>query len=152
MTEAKMDKLDAADQKPLILPGVSDRVKAVVTDSFVIIGFMLLLSLLFSMFEAVPDSFRMAGFVFIFILYDPLFTSLFGGTLGHRIMNLQVKRKSNLEKNILFTQALIRYIIKVLLGWISLLTVGNNKKNLAIHDWVVGSMVLFRKKGEGQNP
>lgn len=61
---------------------------------------MVILTLIFSLFANVYDSFRIAGFIFIFLLYDPLFTSIFGGTIGHMIMNIQVKRSSNLEKKL----------------------------------------------------
>jgi uncharacterized RDD family membrane protein YckC len=146
MTEEQLDNIDKVNRIEIIYPGVSDRIKAAVMDSFVMVGFMAILTIIFSKFNNVPDSFRIAGFIFIFLLYDPLFTSLFAGTIGHMIMNIQVKRSSNPEKNILFPLAIIRYTIKVLLGWISLLTVGSNKKHMAIHDMVVSSIVLYRKK------
>jgi uncharacterized RDD family membrane protein YckC len=146
MTKEQLDNIGEVNSIEIIFPGVSDRIKAAVTDSFVIVGFMVILTIIFSKFDNVPDSFRIAGFIFVFILYDPLFTSLFAGTIGHMIMNIQVKRSSNPEKNILFPLAVVRYIVKVLLGWISLLTVGSNKKHLAIHDMVVSSIVLYRKK------
>ncbi|MEL0300720.1 MAG: RDD family protein [Flavobacteriaceae bacterium] len=146
MDKKRLDNIDEVNNIEIIYPGVSDRIKAAVTDSFVMVVFMVILTITFSQFANVPDSFRIAGFVFIFLVYDPLFTSLFGGTVGHMIMNIQVKRSSNSEKNILFPFAIIRYIVKVLLGWISLLTVGSNKKHLAIHDMVVSSIVLYKKK------
>jgi uncharacterized RDD family membrane protein YckC len=146
MTEKQLDNIDEVNGIEFIYPGVFDRIKAAVTDSIVIVVFIVILTLIFSQFSNVPDGFRIAGFIFIFLLYDPLFTSIFGGTIGHMIMNIQVKRSSNSEKNILFPVSIIRYIVKVLLGWISLLTVGSNKKHLAIHDMVVSSIVLYRKK------
>ena len=126
-------------------PGVFIRVKAVVTDSFIMLLFMLAAYYLFGMFENVHDYARLAVFVFIFILYDPLFTSAFGGTIGHMIFGIRVKRENQQEKNILFPLATIRFIVKALLGWISLLTVLGNKKGKAIHDMLVGSVVVFKK-------
>lgn len=127
-------------------PGVSDRIKAAVTDSFIMIGFMFIAAYSFSQFEDLPDKVRAITFIFIFGLYDPNFTSLFGGTLGHMAMNLRVRRKDNNEKNINFFKAIIRFIVKLILGIISLLTVGTNKKHLAIHDQMAGSIVVYRKK------
>lgn len=123
-------------------PGVSERVKAAVTDSFVIIGFMFGIALIFSELDNVPDYYRKLAFLFIFGLYDPIFTSLFGGTIGHIAMNIRVKRRNNTSKNILFPLAIIRFIIKFILGIVSLLTVGSSKERLAIHDVAVGSIVL----------
>jgi uncharacterized RDD family membrane protein YckC len=124
-------------------PGVFDRVKAIVTDGIVLIAFMFITSYIFSLFINVPDSIRIIAFAFIFLLYDPLFTSLFGGTIGHMMNGIRVKRESDETKNILFLLAIPRYIVKASLGWISLLTVFGNKKRKAIHDYMAGSVVVY---------
>ncbi|WP_319501667.1 RDD family protein [uncultured Draconibacterium sp.] len=131
-------------------PGVFVRVKAVITDSVLLLVFMLGVVALFDRFENVPDFARIAAFVFIFLLYDPLFTSLFGGTIGHFLFGIRVKRANNPEKNILFPLAVIRYIIKALLGWLSLITVSGNKKAKAIHDMVVQSVVIYKNIADEQ--
>ncbi len=100
---------------------------------------------LFGIFETVPDYIRLLAFVLIFILYDPLLTSIFGGTVGHMLLGIRVKRESDTQMNIPFLLAIVRFIVKVLLGWVSLLTVSGNKKGKAIHDLVVRSVVLYKK-------
>ena len=129
-------------------PGVFDRVKAMMTDGIVIVVFMFVASYIFSLFESVPDSARIIAFVFIFLLYDPLFTSIFGGTIGHMMLGLRVNRESDEQKNIILPLAIPRYIVKVLLGWISLLTVSGNEKRKAIHDYIAGSVVVYAKSKE----
>ncbi len=126
-------------------PGVSVRVKAVVTDSIMLVVFMLGVSYLFEVLGNVPDWARVMAFVFIFILYDPLLTSTLGGTIGHMLFGIRVKREKNQQKNILFPLAVIRFVVKALLGWISLLTVSGNKKGKAIHDLIIGSVVIYSK-------
>lgn len=127
-----------------IYPGVFDRVKAVMADSVVLIIFMIIITYVFAAFENVPETARIIAFVFIFFLYDPIFTSSFGGTIGHMTFGIRVKRENNQDKNILFPLALIRFIVKALLGWVSLLTVGGNEKRKAIHDMVVKSVVVYK--------
>jgi uncharacterized RDD family membrane protein YckC len=124
-------------------PRVFERVKAMVVDGIVILGFVLMIFFIFSLFEDVPDNARIIAFVFIFFLYDPSFTSLFGGTIGHMAIGIRVKRESNELKNILFHFAILRYIVKAFLGWLSLLTILGNKKGKAIHDMLVGSVVVY---------
>lgn len=131
-------------------PGVFNRVRAIVTDTLVMVCFIFLASLIFSRFENVPDNARIIVFVFIFLLYDPIFTSLFGGTIGHMAIGIRVKRESNEKKNILFPLAILRYIVKVFLGWISLLSISGNVKRKAIHDYLVGSVVIYAKTNEGE--
>lgn len=129
-------------------PGITDRVKAVITDSIVIVIFMFIVTYVFSNFENVPDNARIIAFIFIFGLYDPLFTSIFGGTIGHMIRGIRVKKENNHKKNILFPLAVIRFLIKALLGWISLLTVSGNEKRKAIHDYIAGSVVVYTKENK----
>jgi uncharacterized RDD family membrane protein YckC len=132
-------------------PGVLDRVKAIVTDSVVILLFIIIITYAFSLFDNVPDNAKVVAFVFVFILYDPIFTSIFGGTIGHMLIGIRVKRESDETRNILFPLAILRFIVKASLGLISLLTVSGNKKGKAIHDYLVGSVVLYASWTENKN-
>lgn len=123
--------------------GVSDRVKSVITDSVVMIGFIIGLTYFFDSFDVVSKQVKMIAFSFVFILYDPLFTSFFGGTLGHLANGIRVRRESNPDEKILIHSAVIRFIFKALLGWVSLLVISNSEKKKAIHDSVVGSVVVY---------
>ncbi|MFY0599914.1 MAG: RDD family protein [Cyclobacteriaceae bacterium] len=126
-------------------PGLVERIKAIVIDWIVILIFMALATFLFSKFESVSDNARKIAFVFIFFLYEPIFISLFGGTLGHKMNGLAVKRSKNSEKNILLPLAIIRFTIKSFLGLVSLFTVMGNSKKQAIHDLMVGSVVVYSR-------
>lgn len=123
-------------------PGIFLRVKAATIDSIVMILFMVVTTDLFSRFENVPDYARMIAFAFIFILYDPLMVTLFGSTVGHRISNLKVQRFDN-GKKIHFGLAIIRFLIKATLGWVSFFTVSTSKNRQAIHDSIVNSIVVY---------
>ncbi len=122
-----------------ILPS---RIKAVVIDSIILIAAMYGTSEVFSLFDEVSNTLRIFSFVLIFLVYDPFFTSAFGGTIGHSYSNISVKREKDLDRNISFPMAVIRYVLKTFLGWISLLTVTGNDKRKAIHDFVVNSVVI----------
>jgi uncharacterized RDD family membrane protein YckC len=124
-------------------PGVLDRVKAMTIDGIVVLGLILGITYVFSLFEYVSDTAKIIAFVFIFILYDPIFTSIFGGTIGHFIFGIRVKRKTNEMKNLIFPLAILRFLVKVLLGWVSLLTVTSNEKRRAIHDYLAGTVVVY---------
>lgn len=130
----------------IIYPSIIDRVKAVFADSFMLIIFMFFFSYLFTSIGEVPDWLRIGAFAFVFALYDPIFTSILGGTIGHHMFGIRVKRVNNREKNILFPLALIRFVLKTTLGWISLLTINSSKENSTLHDMAVNSVVVFAEK------
>ena len=119
-----------------------NRVKAAIVDFMVLMGLILAVSTIFSKFENVPDFVRVILFILIFILYDPIFTSTIGATIGHLFLGLRVRRSNNEDKKIIFPIAIVRFILKALLGWISLLSIAVIKKKKAIHDLVAGSVVL----------
>jgi len=80
-----------------------DRVKSLTIDSVVIMGFGLIISLTLNKFENTPDYLRGLAFIFVFFLYDPLFISSFGGTIGHLLIGLRVKKDKDHSRKILFT-------------------------------------------------
>ncbi len=119
-----------------------NRVKAAVIDAIVIVAAMYLTSEIFALFDQVPNYVRIIAAVLLSILYDPIFTSRFGGAIGHSYSNIAVKKENDTSKNISFLAALVRFILKATLGWLSLLTVTGNEKRQAIHDIAVKSVVL----------
>ena len=122
-----------------ILPS---RVKAVIIDSLLLIAAMYGISELFSLLDNVSNTIKIVSFIFIFLVYDPFFTSSFGGTIGHSYSKITVRREDDPTRNISFPAAIIRYLLKVFLGWFSLLTVTGNEKKKAMHDFVAKSVVL----------
>ena len=121
---------------------VFPRVKAAFIDTIVMVAFMYLASEILNLFGTVPNYVRILAATFIFILYDPIFVSQFGQTIGHSRINLVVRKEGNEEEYISFISALIRFVLKALLGWLSLLTVAGNPKRQAIHDSAVKSVVI----------
>lgn len=127
-------------------PSMVLRVKAAIADSFILVLFMYGASDFLSMFDNVPGAIRISIFIFISFLYDPISTSFFGGTIGHNIAGIRVKRENDEKRNISFPIAIIRFLIKVFFGWISLLTMGVNSKKKAIHDIAVKSVVVHAEE------
>lgn len=123
-----------------------NRIKALLIDLVVLMGMGIAASTILSKYENVQDSVRIAIFIFIFFLYDPLLTSFAGGTIGHLFMGLRVRKNKDESKNIIFPLAFVRFIFKASLGWISLLTVPGHEKNKAIHDIIVGSVLIQENK------
>ena len=124
-------------------PGLPARIKALMADFVVLLILMTCVTYLFSNLQSVLDNGRIIAFIFIFFLYDPILTSVFGGTIGHHLIGLRVKREDESGKNILLHMAILRFIMKSLLGWISLLTVTGNDKKRAIHDFLAQSVVVY---------
>lgn len=133
-------------------PQVSSRVKAMVLDYGLILGAAIIFNQVLDAIGLELVSVRIALYVVI-LMYDPVMVAFTGGTIGHKVFDLKVKRISNEDKNVLFPLAVVRFVLKAFLGWISFLSIGASSRNLAIHDALSGSIVLYKKPqnnlGEG---
>jgi uncharacterized RDD family membrane protein YckC len=126
-------------QYPLLI----DRIQSTLIDAVCMIIFMYGASSLLDRFSNPPDGVRIALFVGILAVYEPLATAL-GGTIGNRMKQISVRRYSNPERPINFFQALLRYALKCGLGWLSFVTIHSNKEKRAIHDLASGSIMVRR--------
>ena len=122
-----------------ILPS---RIKAVFIDTLVLIAAMYAISELFNLLGDISNVIRVIAFMVVFLFYDPFFTSQYGGTIGHSFCKISVRREDDIKKTISFPMALVRYLLKTILGWYSLLTVTGNEKKKAVHDIIVKSVVI----------
>ena len=102
-------------------------------------------SVLFSFLGNVPNNIKVVSWVLIFLLYDPLMTAFNGGTIGHSAANITVRRSNNIDKNIAFPNAMLRFLLKSLLGWISLISISFSDNKTAIHDKAVNSVVIKKE-------
>lgn len=123
-----------------VLPGIFERVKALVLDSIVLILLMIFFTYAFSL-VTIPDWLRGVSFLFVFVFYDPLMTSF---TVGHKVVGIAVKRVNERTRNISLIRAVIRFVVKSSLGVISLFYVTSNDENQALHDLLAGSIVVYK--------
>ena len=80
-------------------------------------------------------------FIAIWGVYEPI-AMVFGSTLGNYLMKIRVREHGNTTKRINILQSYIRFVIKILLGWLSFITISANKERRAIHDLVSGSIMI----------
>jgi uncharacterized RDD family membrane protein YckC len=127
------------------------RLDALSIDSVVLIGFSILVFLLVPLFEHLDDA-RIALIVcwwLTIILYEPVMVWRFGGTIGHRTMNLRVV-DNRTAGNVSLLKALARLIVKGLLGTLSFFTMNFSRRHQAVHDILTGSSVQIRNPSKAQ--
>ena len=121
----------------------TQRVRAVMIDSII---FMLILAgaLIVATSLGSDNIARILGTVVVitWLLYEPLLVSLTGGTIGHWRSNLRVVDDAG--GNIGFGKAVVRVIIKTLLGWYSFVTMLMTARRQAVHDLLTRSTVQIR--------
>jgi uncharacterized RDD family membrane protein YckC len=122
-------------------PSLTDRFQSLLIDSIVILLLMFTLSSVIENFENFSNCTRILIFFIVWALYEPLATTL-GFTLGNYIAGVRVRKFKDVNRKINFFQSLIRFIMKVLFGWLSFITTLTHKKGRAIHDLVSGSVMI----------
>ncbi len=82
------------------------------------------------------------GLAAAWTFYEPIF-SAYGGTLGQRLMRIRVRDYNRHFKPARLWQVYIRVWTKGLFGWLSLLTVHQNREHRAIHDIASSTIVIM---------
>lgn len=128
-------------------PRLLRRVQAVLIDSL-ILSVVVIGSVSLSGALDFEEAWIKAAFLLlpIFIL-EPLMVSYSGGTIGHHILKLKVRNIKS-DNNINIFLACIRFVLKSVLGWFSLVLVMVTKRHQAIHDILISSIVVNKKNND----
>ena len=78
----------------------------------------------------------------IFVL-EPGLVAVTGGTVGHHLMKIRIATIDG-QRNINIFAATLRFLAKMLLGWLSLIFVLTTKKHQAVHDLLARSVVVHK--------
>jgi uncharacterized RDD family membrane protein YckC len=122
-------------------PLLGDRIQSSFIDGTFIIVLMFVVASVLDRYQDPPGWVRMVLFVGLWAVYEPVCTA-FACTLGNYIKKIRVRQHGADSKKINILQALIRYILKAGLGWISFLTIHTNKERRAIHDFAARSVMI----------
>jgi uncharacterized RDD family membrane protein YckC len=79
----------------------------------------------------------------MFFVYEPFCTS-FSCTLGQKLTGIRVRMLSSYER-ISLPRAYLRIVVKLFLGLISFFSLPFSKNRRAIHDFAVGSIVIYER-------
>jgi uncharacterized RDD family membrane protein YckC len=111
------------------------RVRALLVDTILVMAVVVTVLMIGDALDAVPGIGRVAWLVLFFalFLYEPVFVSRRGATIGHARNHLIVTDVDSAEPPG-FLRALCRYLIKMVLGIPSFLSMGLTRRHQALHD------------------
>jgi uncharacterized RDD family membrane protein YckC len=125
-------------------PSILRRYFSTVIDGLFVLGILVLVSYLFDSANESATKVRIGIILFIFFVYEPFFTA-YACTLGQKITGIRVRSQSAGRRISIF-QAYLRILVKLLLGIISFFTIPFSKNKRAIHDFAVGSLVVYERQ------
>lgn len=123
------------------LPSIKRRYVSSLVDICVMFLLALILAYIYEEIGNVQGFVRGISMGFIVLIYEPLMVSI-GCTFGQLITNIRVRKFYNPDKKLHFINAMMRTITKMLLGWLSFITITLNKNRKGIHDYASSSIVV----------
>jgi uncharacterized RDD family membrane protein YckC len=77
------------------------------------------------------------------LILEPGLVAFTGGTVGHHLLRIRVTRTDS-TRNINIFAATVRFVVKLLLGWLSFIFVLTTAKHQAVHDLIARSVVVHK--------
>lgn len=132
-----MERLGAAVRYPRL----ARRVEAVLIDTL-ILGIAFFASAEFVSSTNIHVALKIAIVAFFPLALEPGLVSFTGATIGHRLRGLRVVREE-IGGNLSFLRSTARFLAKAFLGLPSLVFILLTRRHQALHDLVVGSLVII---------
>lgn len=136
------ETITESSEAPLtIYASLADRIKSIFIDTVFLVIMMFVFASLLDSLDNPPESLRIIMFIALWLVYEP-FCVAFGCTIGQAIIGLRVRRAHDHERRINLFASYVRYAIKILLGWLSFLSISFSGQRQALHDMAAGSVML----------
>ena len=121
------------------------RIKAMAIDSLIYALLFISLPMLMTSLFPLSNEFRIISMILPILFLEPFLVSLAGCTIGQYLMGIRVITKESGEKCFL-PLSFLRYFIKFLLGFYSLIYMLFSSERQAIHDFAAKTIVVLSKR------
>jgi uncharacterized RDD family membrane protein YckC len=125
-------------------PSILRRYFSTFIDGLFIVGMLVLWSYILDAENSTATNIRIGIILFMFFVYEPIFTAYFC-TLGQKLTGIRIRNFSS-GNRISIIQAYLRIIVKIFLGIFSFFTIPFTRNKRAIHDFAVGSLVIYEQE------
>lgn len=124
-------------------PSITRRYLSSLIDGLFIASMLIVVAYLFQNDNELATNAKIALVLLLVFVYEPLCTSKLC-TIGQRTMGIRVRDFKN-HTRIPLHKAYLRIITKIVLGFISLISILFSDDRRAIHDFLAGSIVLEKE-------
>jgi len=119
-------------------------VRAYLIDQLVLLAILAAWLLLLPRIEGFTPAQKIFALIAPMLLAEPCLVSLTGGTIGHHLMRLRI-RDARADRNLGLVRATLRAVLRLMLGWLSLLFMLATRRREALHDVLLGSVVVVAR-------
>jgi uncharacterized RDD family membrane protein YckC len=129
--------------RPVLYPRLIRRVRAILVDSIVLPIVVLGVVMVGSAVGVSNGYAKFALLVIPMFFLEPVMVAVTGGTIGHHLLGVRIATLDG-QRNINIFAATLRFAIKVLLGWFSMIFILTTKRHQAFHDLLARSVVIHK--------
>lgn len=126
-----------------VYPRLIRRVRAILIDSVFLLGVVLLWWITLPFVAERDPYIKVALPLILMFILESCMVAFTGGTPGHHIMGIKIVNARN-GSYIGVARSLVRALFRTLLGWLSFIIALTSKRHQALHDLLVGTVVVFR--------
>lgn len=141
---APQSGLDSLPPGEVFYPRLVRRVRAYLIDQLVLLALFAAWLLLLPWMEGFTSAQRIFALIAPIWLAEPCLVSLTGATIGHHLMRLRI-RDARADRNLGFFRATLRAVLRLMLGWLSVLFILVTRRRQALHDVLLGSVVVIAR-------
>lgn len=127
---------------PKMYPRLLRRVRAVLIDEVVLLAALAGWWLTIGLSDA-SAAVKVGALCLVFMAVDPILVAWTGGTIGHHLMGMKVRRADR-DTRVNLLVATVRGLLRYLLGAVSMVLILLTKRHQAIHDFATGTIVVLR--------
>jgi uncharacterized RDD family membrane protein YckC len=147
MRDPSAQSPDDSPPREVFYPRLVRRVRAHLIDEMVVLAVVAAWLALLPWMQGWSPAQRILVLIGLLLLAEPCLVSWTGGTIGHHVMRLRV-RDAHTERNLGLVRATLRALLRLMLGWLSLLFIVFTRRRQALHDVLLNSVVVIgRPKG-----
>lgn len=134
----------APDSPPgeVFYPRLVRRVRAHLIDEMVVLAVIAAWLALLPWLQETSPAQRILALIGLLLLAEPCLVSWTGGTIGHHVMRLRI-RDARTQRNLGLIRATLRAVLRLMLGWLSLLFILVTRRRQALHDVLLNSVVVI---------
>jgi uncharacterized RDD family membrane protein YckC len=132
----------SAGQQELRYPRLIRRIQAAIIDGAILSIAFFTAGVIISAYE-IHGGLKASIVALLLIILEPGLVSITGGSIGHHLRGLRVQNYKH-GTNINIFRATIRFLVKILFGWLSFVFILVTKRYQAFHDMISGSVVVLR--------
>jgi uncharacterized RDD family membrane protein YckC len=141
---ASQSELESPAPGEVFYPRLVRRVRAYLIDQMVLIAVFAGWLFALPWIEGFTPAQKLLALIAPIWLAEPCLVSLTGATIGHHLMRLRI-RDARADRNLGLVRATLRAVLRLILGWLSVLFILVTRRRQALHDVLLGSVVVIAR-------